>query len=327
MDQTSEQQDITAEQLGKSGIRPNKSNWIIGALSLIIAGLVIALVLTNLNGSNQVVAKVNQDTITKDDLYQAMLSQGGDSLLDQLVTEKLITQELKKQNIQITDQDVQEELDNFKASIGSEADYQMYLMQYGISQEMVGQLMKTNASLKKLLASQIKVSDEDIKKYFEENQAQYDQPEQVRASHILVDTKEKAEEVLAKLNQGAKFEDLAKEYSTDVTKDNGGDLGYFGKGDMLPEFEKAAFEMKVGEVSSPVKSQFGYHIIKVTDHKAAKKATLAEYKDQIKSELVDQQVAQLANDYIKKLHDQADIKTYLKRGGDGAETKQATNVG
>ena len=89
----------------------------------------------------------------------------------------------------------------------------------------------------------------------------------VRASHILVDTKEQAENLLLDIENGVAFEDLAIEYSKCPSGQNGGDLGYFGRGQMVREFEKAAFETPVGEVSKPVYTQFGWHLIKVLDKK------------------------------------------------------------
>ena len=90
---------------------------------------------------------------------------------------------------------------------------------------------------------------------------------QVRASHILVDTEKEADRILKRINKGKSFEDMARKFSSCPSGRKGGDLGYFGKGQMVPEFEKAAFNMEVGQVSPPVRTQFGYHIIKVVDRR------------------------------------------------------------
>jgi len=90
---------------------------------------------------------------------------------------------------------------------------------------------------------------------------------QVRASHILVDTEKEADRILKKINKGKSFEDMARKFSSCPSGRKGGDLGYFGKGQMVPEFEKAAFNMEAGQVSPPVRTQFGYHIIKVVDRR------------------------------------------------------------
>ena len=112
--------------------------------------------------------------------------------------------------------------------------------------------------------SAVNVTEDDLKKYYEENKAQFISPESVNASHILVDSEEKANEILADINAGKiTFEAAASEYSSCPSKANGGNLGDFGRGQMVPEFDTAVFEMSVGDISSPVKTQFGYHIIKL----------------------------------------------------------------
>jgi len=142
--------------------------------------------------------------------------------------------------------------------------------------------------------------EQDAKAYYEANKASY-QVDEVTASHILVKEEATAKEILAKLKAGEKFEDLAKQYGTDGTKDNGGSLGTFGRGAMVKEFEDAVFAMKPGEISEPVKTEFGYHIIKLTDKKQGTK-TYDEVKDSIISDLV----AKEAQEKIKTL--KSDVK-------------------
>jgi len=137
------------------------------------------------------------------------------------------------------------------------------------------------------------VTQQEIEAKFKENAASYSTPEQVRASHILFKTdgkdeatvKKLAESVLAKVKAGGDFAALAKQYSDDGSKTTGGDVDYFGKGTMVKEFEDAAWAMKPGEISGLVKSQFGFHIIKVTDKKAAQTKTLADVRPQIEEQL------------------------------------------
>jgi foldase protein PrsA len=125
-------------------------------------------------------------------------------------------------------------------------------------------------------------TDDELLAYFEEHIADYDVEEQVRASHILVSDLETAQQVRALLDEGANFADLAGVYSIDSgSKDNGGDLGWFGRGQMVAEFEDAAFGLEVGEISEPVKSQYGYHIITVTDRQEAHTPTFEEARDDV----------------------------------------------
>jgi parvulin-like peptidyl-prolyl isomerase len=130
------------------------------------------------------------------------------------------------------------------------------------------------------------VAGTDIERAYNNNIEQYTTPEQVRASHILFKTegkddaavKAKAEDVLKQVKAGANFADLAKKYSEDDSAKTGGDLDYFGRGKMVPEFDEKVFTMEVGQTSDLVKTQFGYHIIKLVDKKAATTRTLADVR-------------------------------------------------
>src|SRR5690606_24013284 len=128
--------------------------------------------------------------------------------------------------------------------------------------------------------------------------SQFETPEQVRASHILVDEKAKAEELLAQLKNGADFAELAKEHSKDGSAAQGGDLDYFGRGRMVAPFEEAAFALNVGEISDVVESQFGFHIIKLTDKKAAETATFEDKKEEIQKTVFDGKLNERMSGYI-----------------------------
>jgi peptidyl-prolyl cis-trans isomerase C len=123
------------------------------------------------------------------------------------------------------------------------------------------------------------VTEEEIRKVYEEESAKLQQTERVRARHILVGTEKEAQDIVARLAKGEKFEDLAKQFSLDGSKDYGGDLGYFTQPEMVPEFSKAAFALKAGETSQPVKTDFGWHIIRLEDRKQG----AAQPYDQVKS--------------------------------------------
>ena len=168
----------------------------------------------------------------------------------------------------------------------------------------------------------------DVQRHYNENIQQYQTPEQVRASHILLETagkndadvKKRAEEILKQVKSGADFAELAKKVSEDKgSAPNGGDLDYFGRGRMVPEFEQAAFSMQPGQISDLVKSQFGYHIIKVVDKKAGSTRTLEEVRPQIQQQLAtetaDQRIAQQARDLEKRIDDPGDLDTVAKELG------------
>ena len=178
------------------------------------------------------------------------------------------------------------------------------------------------------IRNRTQVSADDIQRSYEDNKQQYSTPEQVRASHILLKTegkddatvKKQAEELLAKVKGGADFAKLATQFSEDdASKVKGGDLDFFGKGQMVPEFDKAAFSMKPGEISDLVKSQYGYHIIKVTDKKAATTKSLdevrAQIEDQIKWDRAQTEAQRIADDVGKSLKKPTDIDTVAKGRG------------
>ena len=152
--------------------------------------------------------------------------------------------------------------------------------------EEVKKKLLVELDLKKKLDSEIKLNDEDLKKIYEQYKEKFKTGEQIRASHILVKDEKTANEVEAALKKGTPFADLAKKHSTDSTAEKGGDLGWFEKGKMVPEFDKAAFALKDGETSRIVKSNFGYHIIKAVGRRPAGYAPFDEVKDQIKAAIL-----------------------------------------
>ena len=149
------------------------------------------------------------------------------------------------------------------------------------------------------LLSTITVTDEEIAKYYESNKEQFKKAESTRASHILVDTEESAKDIYEQIKSGSiTFEDAAKTLSGCPSSSNGGDLGFFTRGKMVPEFEDAAFKLDVAEVSEPVKTQFGYHLIKVTDKSKEEISSLDEVKPNINNLLMSQKQQDL---YFSKL--------------------------
>ena len=260
--------------------------------SVIISFLILSITLAFAAGcgtgnSNQdVVASVNGEDITKNELYELMVKQNGKQALDSLISQKVIELEAKKQKITVSDKDIQKEMETYYETYGGEEAFVQTLQMSGYSLEDVKKELALNIKINKLLEPRIKITEEELKTYFEENKEQFAQQKQVKASHILVETEEKANEIKKKLAEGQDFAQLAKENSTDTqNKDKGGDLGFFGSGDMVKEFEDTAFALKVGEISAPVKTEFGYHIIKVTEIKEAQEANYEQNKSKIKETL------------------------------------------
>lgn len=150
--------------------------------------------------------------------------------------------------------------------------------------------------------SGIEVSEEDCQRFYDANQSQFQKGATVSAKHILVDSEEKCAEILAMINAGEKtFEDAAKEFSTCPSGQRDGDLGAFGKGQMVPEFEKAAFEAEVGQIVGPVMTQFGAHLIKVEAKNEAETASFAEVSGQIRQHLLQQKQNKVYTDALESL--------------------------
>lgn len=260
------------------------------------------------------VAKVNGVTISSTQLYNAMLAASGDQTLDSLISDELINQESKKSGIQVTDDDIQAEISKIQGSYGSDEAFQQALTSYGMSIDALKKNMKTQVLLKKILAPQVTITDDEIKKYYDTNLESLKNPEQVQVYHISVATKQEADTLIAELKNGGDFAALAKEKSLDTaTKDKAGALGYVSKGSMDATMETAAFALAVGGTSDAIQTSTGYDIIKVTDHKKASTPTLDEKKEDIKHSLTDEKLSTLASTWLEEQKTKSTVENYLKK--------------
>ena len=293
----------------------NKSSL---TITLTVLCIMVALLVSGCSkGVSNVVASVNGVNITKDELYDAMLKQSGQQALDSLITKKIVELEAKKQKIAVSEQDIQNELNKYYEKYGGREAFGQALAQNGFTLDEVKKDFDLNVKVKKLLAPKIKIPEEEIRTYFNENKASFAQGKQVKASHILVNTKEKANEIKDKLAKGEDFAKLAKENSTDSgSKANGGDLGFFGRGQMAKEFEDAALALKVGEISAPVKTKYGYHIIKVTDIKDAKEASYEQSKAKISDLLLEQKLQTEYSTWLQELYPKYKIENSLTKNNE-----------
>ncbi|MFT8321705.1 MAG: peptidylprolyl isomerase [Bacillus sp. (in: firmicutes)] len=279
-------------------------------LAIILIALIIGAVL--LVKKENTAATVNGEKITKTEVNKVLNEQYGSSIVDSLIADKVVDLEAEKEKIKITAKEKEEEMNTLISSYGGEESFNAALKSNNASKADIEEQMERYLKIKKLLTPTIKITDDEIKSYFNENKATYAQAEQVEASHILVEDEKTAKEVKKKLDDGEDFADLAKEYSTDTaSKASGGELGYFGKGEMAAEFEDAAFSMKENEISDPVKTEFGYHIIKVTGHKEAKDAKLEDHKEEIKETLLEQKLQTEYSTWLEKKKADYKIKNYL----------------
>jgi foldase protein PrsA len=270
-----------------SFIKQNKKTVLIILVLLITMGISLSFALKK----DEAVAKFNGEDISKDELYSAMVEQYGAATVEKLISEKIVAAEAEKQKVTVNDSEVNEEIEKLKTSYGGEDAFNQALASNNTTLAFLKQDLKNYLTIKQLLEPEIEITDEEMKTYFNENKDSFAVAEQIKASHILVADEKTANEVKQKLSDGGDFAELAKEYSTDEsTQDSGGDLGYFAKGTMVTEFDDAAFGLAVDEVSKPVKTEYGYHIIKVEAKNKAKEANYNESKAEIKATLLDQKI-------------------------------------
>ena len=208
---------------------------------------------------------------------------------NQLVDTYLLLTEGKKGDNLPTDEEVETNFEKLISQFPSKEQFESTLKEMGDTVETVKERLKDDIILKAYIEgefySNISVTDEAVTEFYTENVDKFVAPKQVKASHILVKEEDKINDINEKLKSGGVFEDIAKENSECPSAQNGGDLGFFGKGKMVPEFETAAFALGLNEVSEPFKTDFGFHIVKVTEKTEGGKQTLVEVTDGIKRHL------------------------------------------
>jgi len=218
-----------------------------------------------LNASKTYYEKQGMDFST--DEGKASLESIKSSVLENIIMTELIRQEVEKNKWDTTNPEVTKKIDELKSTLTNQ-DYASFLKEQAMTEEEVANFY----AFSYYVGKDVTVSDQEVQQYFESHYSDFGgQDEQVKASHVLVATEAEANKVIQEYKAGKDFPELAKEYSTDTgSKDSGGDLGYFSHGEMVTEFEEAAFSQEVGTISEkPVKTKYGYHVILVEDHKEA----------------------------------------------------------
>jgi peptidyl-prolyl cis-trans isomerase C len=244
--------------------------------------------------------------------------------LENLINTELLLQEADRKDIEPQEQKIEEKIGEISGRFPTKEDFENQLASAGISeQELRDEIeegMKIEAVLEAPISGAEQVTDKEVKDYYGNNPDRFQKQEQVQASHILIkfdpeDGPAEKDEKFKKLagikkeiENGADFAGLAKEHSDCPSKSKGGDLGYFGRGQMVKPFEDAAFSMKKGELSDIVETRFGYHLIKVTDRTEGGAVPLSEAREDIELFLNNQKRQQAVNEYLNELRQGAEIK-------------------
>lgn len=227
-------------------------------LSLLLLVGIVTLAACNNGGNSETVAETKAGNITKDELYEAMKKSYGQNVLQQLVYEKILSEKYE-----VTDEELDAKFNEVKEQLG--ANFEMALMQYNMTEESFKDSLKLDLLVEKAATADMEVTEEEVQEYYDNYKPQ------IKARHILVEDEDTAKEVKAKLDDGGDFAELAKEYSQDPgSAEEGGELGWFGSGMMVQPFEEAAYALEVNEISEPVKSDHGFHIIQVTEKEEKK---------------------------------------------------------
>jgi len=247
-------------------------------------------------------------------------------ILDGLVSREVLKQEAAKQGIKVDDSEVTTQIETLKKRFPSEAEFSNTLARMNMTEAELKTQFTNELSIKKMIdkevTSKVNVTPEEAKAFYNENAELFKTPEMVRASHILVQVsetandeekakaKQKIEEIQKRLQKGEDFAALAKEVSDCPSKEKGGDLDFFQRGQMVGPFEEAAFGLKPGDTSGIVQTQFGYHIIKVTDKKEPGATAYDEIKDKIEQHLKQEKTNEQLVKYIEDLKSKAKIETF-----------------
>lgn len=246
--------------------------------------------------TSPVLAKVGKAEITQDDYIkevsrmpewakgQFMGKEGKEKFLEELIKRELVYQDAKKMKLS-NDPEYSEKVKEFE------------------------KMTLISLVLKKEVEEKAKVDDAEVRAFFDKNADKFTIGTKVRASHILVDTEDQGKKIRERIRKGESFAKMAETLSKDKgSAIKGGDLGYFGSGQMVPEFEQAVMSLKIGEISEPVKSRFGYHIIQLTDVKKGEIASFEQTKEAIKRQLLAEKQKGLIDSYIGNLMKKTDIK-------------------
>ncbi|MEX2355472.1 MAG: peptidylprolyl isomerase [Thermaerobacterales bacterium] len=260
-----------------------------------------------------VVAVVNGDEITAADLYRQLVAQNGHDALNRLITETLIRQEAVRAGVAISNQEVEDRLQNLVDEHGGAESFSMALMQSNLTQDQLKEDLRLNMMVERLMEPELDLSDEVIADFYAENQSLYSEAAQVHARHILVDTEAQAFDIMAQLDGGADFAELADAFSIDPSAaDNGGDLGWMAYNQLVAPFADAAFNAAPGSRVGPVETEFGFHVIEVLDLREGRQQPLEEIHDLVRQAKLEQEMQEQVGPWLQNLYSEAEIEERLE---------------
>jgi peptidyl-prolyl cis-trans isomerase C len=264
----------------------------------------------------------------QDNLPPAFMQQIRTHAINTLINREVLLQESEKRGIRADKEEVQKGIKSVQGRFPSQEKFLEALENLKITQSeferQYMQQVKIQTLLDQEIISKIEIKDDEAKAYFDANSAQFDQKEKVRARHILIKVEKSADEktkaqarkklvdIQKKIMSGEDFAEMAKQHSQGPSNVKGGDLGYFGQGQMVKPFEEAAFQLAAGEVSDIVETRFGYHLIKVLDRKAPAKAVYADQKQKIMGKLKNERIQKEVNTFISNLRKEAKIENLIQ---------------
>jgi peptidyl-prolyl cis-trans isomerase C len=247
-------------------------------------------------------------------------------IVDNLIDGELLYQESQKENIVVDDATVDEHIATLKKQFPSEEKFKETIQGMNISEDEIRTDYKRGRSIELLLEGKVvkdvSLPDGAAKIYYDENPTFFKQPGQVQASHILIkveagadeavkaEARKQIEDIQQKIKDGGDFAELAKEFSEGPSNVNGGDLGLFGRGQMVPPFEEAAFAMEPGQVSDVVETRFGYHLIKLADKKDDSTAPFEDVEERLMQYLKQQETQKQVGAYIETLKESATVERF-----------------
>jgi peptidyl-prolyl cis-trans isomerase C len=247
--------------------------------------------------------------------------------LENLIDEELLYQAAVKEKTRVSDTEINQTLGKIKARFPDEGQFKDALGKAGLSEATLKSRIERNLTIDQFIEKQfvqkVAVSDKDAKAYYDGHPDLFKRPEQVRASHILIrvdpqadqskkdSARKKLEAIQQRLKKGEDFAELAKQYSEDPSSARGGDLSYFGRGMMVKSFEDAAFALKKDEVSDIVETQYGYHLIKVTDRKPETLIPYEEIKDKLQDYLKGETIREEVGSYVAEQKGKAKVERFL----------------